>query len=225
MGIKITSVNKSLEDSGIKILVHGPAGSGKTTMAATTGKPTLIISAESGLLSIKDAPDYIQVAEVKSLDDLGEVYAILTSPDHGFEWVILDSVSEIGEVVLAEEKKNNKDARAAYGQLIELMTLMLKKFRDLPINVMMTCKQQRITDDDTGRNVYAPSLPGARLANDLPYLFDEVLALRVEVDPEGSPYRVLQTGTDMRYVAKDRSGKLEMFEEPNLGKLYAKIHG
>jgi hypothetical protein len=61
------------------------------------------------------------------------------------------------------------------------------------------------------------------LANDLPYLFDIVGALRVEQDEEGDIYRVLQTGTDTRFVAKDRSGKLNLFEEPTLKNIYDKV--
>src|SRR6056297_925371 len=117
MGIKITSIKAAVKDVGLKILVHGPAGSGKTVMCATSGKPTLIISAESGLLSIRDAPDYIQTTQIKTMDDLIEVYEYLKEGDHKFEWIALDSISEMGEVVLAEEKENNKDARAAYGEL------------------------------------------------------------------------------------------------------------
>lgn len=224
MPISITTIDEALEEQGTKILVHGRAGVGKTTMAATAGAPTLIISAESGLLSIKGAPSYIRTVQIKTMDDLSEVYEYLRDEDHGFEWVVLDSISEIGEVVLSAEKAINKDPRAAYGNLIDIMTKMLKKFRDLPMNVMMTCKQQRITDEDIGTVVYAPQLPGNRLANDLPYLFDLVLALRVEKDEEGNEYRVVQTGADIRHVAKDRSGMLDMFEPPSLKKIYDKIH-
>ena len=55
MGIKITTVDESLEFQGTKMLVHAPAGAGKTTLAATAGEPTLILSAEAGLLSIAGA--------------------------------------------------------------------------------------------------------------------------------------------------------------------------
>lgn len=225
MGIKITSINEAVKDVGLKILVHGPAGSGKTVMCATSGQPTLIISAESGLLSIREAPDYIQTTQIKTLDDLIEVYEYLKSGDHKFKWIALDSISEMGEVVLAEEKENNKDARAAYGELIIAMNDIIKKFRDLPLNVIMTAKQKRYVDEDTNRTHYGPDLPGKNLANGIPYLYDEVFALRVEKDDEGKIYRTVQTGPDIQYIAKDRSGRLAMFEKPNLkaisGKIYA----
>ena len=39
--------------SHIKVLVHAPAGAGKTRLCATTGGKTVILSAESGLLSYR----------------------------------------------------------------------------------------------------------------------------------------------------------------------------
>lgn len=223
MAIKIQSLAEAIGDNGLKMLVHGPAGAGKTVMGATAGEPTLIISAEAGLLSIAGAPSYIKVVTVSSIQDLYDVYEYLNS-EHVCDWIVLDSVSEIAEVVLSYEKANNKDPRAAYGQLQEQMTTMLRKFRDLPLyNVLMTCKQQRVTDEYSGTTMYIPSLPGRALTQQISYMFDEVFALRVEKDDEGALYRVVQTSRDAQYEAKDRSGKLDLFEEPNLKKLKAKI--
>jgi hypothetical protein len=59
----------------------------------------------------------------------------------------------------------------------------------------------------------------------LPYLFDLVMALRVVADDKGNLNRWLQTGADTQYTAKDRSGKLEMFEEPDFSAICAKILG
>ena len=138
----------------------------------------------------------------------------------------MDSCSEIAEVILSKEKKQTKDPRQAYGELIVQMIDLMKAFRDMPhYNVCMTVKQERVKDDYTGITTYAPSLPGTKLGPSLPYLFDEVFALRVEKDPEGKDYRVLQTSRDIMYEAKDRSGKLDMFEQPNLSVIYNKIYG
>ena len=62
-----------------------------------------------------------------------------------------------------------------------------------------------------------------RLGQALPYLFDELLVLRVEKDAEGAPSRWLQTGADLQYVAKDRSGTLDQYELPDLSAIAAKI--
>ena len=73
--------------------------------------------------------------------------------------------------------------------------------------------------------LYAPSMPGNKLAQSLPYYFDELLALRVEKDAEGKPQRALMCESDGLWSAKDRSGKLDAWEAPDLGAVIAKIVG
>jgi phage nucleotide-binding protein len=223
MAISLKSTKDAALD-GIKILVHGPAGAGKTSLCATTGAPTLIISAESGLLSLRQFD--IPVVEVKSLDQLYEAYDYVANHADGqaFEWICLDSISEIAEVVLNNEKKTAKDPRQAYGALAEKMTDIIRAFRDLPgRNVYFSCKQERAKDEQSGAMLYFPSMPGNMLKQGVGYFFDEVFAMRVEKDSDGNPARWLQTSRDFNFEAKDRSGSLDMFEAPDLSAIAAKI--
>jgi phage nucleotide-binding protein len=223
MAIQLKSTKDAALD-GIKILVHGPAGAGKTSLCATTGEPTVIISAESGLLSLRGVD--IPVIEVKALDQLYEAYDFVVNTPEGqaFKWICLDSISEIAEVVLNHEKKVAKDPRQAYGALAEKMTDLIRAFRDLPgRNVYFSCKQERAKDEQSGAMLYYPAMPGNMLKQGVGYFFDEVMALRVEKDAEGNPTRWLQTSRDYNYEAKDRSGALEMFESPDLAAIAAKI--
>lgn len=224
MAIQLKSTKQAALD-GIKCLVHGPAGAGKTTLCSTTGEPTIIISAEAGLLSLRKFD--IPVIEVKTLEQLYEAYQYVAGPEgNGFSWVCLDSISEIAEVVLNYEKKNAKDPRQAYGALAEKMTDLVRAFRDLPgKNVLFLCKQEKVKDEQTGAMLYSPSMPGNQLKNGIEYFFDECLALRVEKDAEGNPTRWLQAQRDFNYSAKDRSGALDMFEEPSMAAIAAKIRG
>jgi len=216
MAIKLKNTS-DVHTNGIKILVYGHAGAGKTTLATTMPKP-VIISAEGGLLSIKESN--IPYIEVSSMEDLKEAYSWLTSPEgQVFDSVILDSLSEIGEVVLIHEKSINKDGRAAYGEMAAQMTALIRAFRDLPgKNVLMTAKVEK-TADESGRLLYAPSMPGAKLGQQLPYFFDLVLALRVEKDADGIAQRALMCDSDGLWTAKDRSGKLQAWEAPDLGEI------
>jgi hypothetical protein len=68
-------------------------------------------------------------------------------------------------------------------------------------------------------------MPGAKLGQQLPYFFDEVLALRVEKDAEGNPQRALMCESDGLWQAKDRSGKLAAWEAPDLGAIIKKMGG
>ena len=227
MAVKLISTREAAHANGLKILIYGHAGSGKTTLCKTMPGSPIIISAEGGLLSLRDVD--IPVIEVSSIEDVHEAYQYLADhPEH--DWVALDSISEIAEVVLNTEKKrmvNGKpvDPRQAYGALSEQMMDLLRAFRDLPgRNVYMSCKMERQKDEQTGSMLYSPLLPGAKLAQQIPYLFDEVLALRVEKDSEGRPVRYLQTQPDFNYTAKDRSGALDVAGEfPDLGEIANKV--
>jgi hypothetical protein len=208
----------------LNLLVYGQAGAGKTSLIRTLPNP-VILSAESGLLSIADAE--IPFVEIDSIDTLREAYLWLTQSDEakGFESVALDSISEIGEVCLSGEKKIAKDPRQAYGALAETMGEIIRAFRDLPNRHVYFSAKVEKTQDDMGRVLYAPSMPGTKVGQSLPYFFDEVLALRVERDAEGVIQRGLMTESDGLWQAKDRSGKLDPWEAADLGAIISKIRG
>ncbi len=212
---------KEATAQAVKLLVYGQAGAGKTSLIPTLPTP-VILSAEGGLLSIADTN--LPFIEINSMEDLREAYKWLSSSAEAkeFQSVALDSISEIAEVVLNSEKKINKDPRAAYGAMQEQMADIIRGFRDLPLHVYMSAKLEK-TQDEMGRVLYAPSMPGNKTGQSLPYFFDEVLALRVEKDSEGNTRRALLTDGDGLWLAKDRSGKLEVWEDADLGEIIRKI--
>jgi len=215
---------KEATAQAVKLLVYGQAGAGKTSLIPTLPTP-VILSAEGGLLSIADTN--LPFIEITSMQELQEAYKWLTSSAEAgeFQSVALDSISEIAEVVLNAEKKINKDPRAAYGAMQEQMADIIRGFRDLPgKHVYMSAKLEK-TQDEMGRVLYAPSMPGNKTGQSLPYFFDEVLALRVEKDAEGFTRRALMTDGDGLWLAKDRSGKLEVWEDADLGEIIKKIGG
>jgi hypothetical protein len=239
MEVKLTNTREAAKLSGLKITVYGASGSGKTRLCATTGEPTVIISAESGLLSLRNYD--IPVIEVKTIEDVIDAYQFLSTSHEGqqFSFVCLDSLSEIAEVVLSAEKKATRDPRQAYGALQERMYELIRAFRDLPErNVYFSAKmasekvdivETRTTGAITTqvavgtRVTYGPSLPGTKLGQALPYFTDLIFAMRVEKDADGNPTRWLQTQPDDAYVAKDRSGCLDAFEAPDLAAIAAKV--
>lgn len=205
----------------IKSVVYGNSGVGKTTLSKTVESP-IVLSMESGLLSLQDSDiDYV---EIKTIEALREAFgAIKPLVMQGtYKTVILDSLSELAEIVLAHEKGQNKDGRQAYMQMQDKIDVVLRSFRDLPCDVVLIahCEQKQ---DDTGRMLYTASMPGKNLSKDLPYFFDLVLAMRSEKNEKGELKRFLQTYSDVQYIAKDRSGKLNPLEAPDLGSIFAKI--
>jgi phage nucleotide-binding protein len=213
-----------LTANGVKLLVYGQAGAGKTSLIRTLPNP-VVLSAEGGLLSIQDAD--LPFIEVSTMDDLREAYTWCRDSKEAadFQSVALDSISEVAEVVLQHELKRNKDGRAAYGELNTVMQELIRAFRDLPgKHVYMSAKLEK-SQDEMGKLLFNPSMPGKSLTQGLPYFFDEVLALRVEKDGEGNTQRALMCDSDGIWLAKDRSGKLESWEAPDLGAIINKIGG
>ena len=76
--MKFTSTNKLAETRGVKALVYGKAGSGKTRLCATVPSP-LILSCESGLLSLRS--HNIPVIEIDTEKDLLEAHEWITKSD------------------------------------------------------------------------------------------------------------------------------------------------
>ena len=226
--------------NGVKCIVYARAGMGKTSLCATAPTP-IIISAESGLLSLR--PENIQrmygvntpgisydmpVIEVSTVQDLVEIeqWARSSHEAKQFQTICLDSITEIGEKILSNAKKQVKDPRQAYGELIEKAVMTIKGFRDLKgFNVYMAAKEERVKDEATGVTLAGPAMPGQKAGPAMPYLCDEVFNLNVAKDQQQRPYRYLRTQPDFNYDAKDRSGALDEIEMPHLGYIFAKIMG
>lgn len=213
----------SISAAGVKMLVYGQAGAGKTTLIKTLPHP-VILSAEGGLLSLQDAD--LPYIEIRNVNDLEEAYKwVVSDAANGFESVALDSISEIAEVILSSEKKNNKDPRAAYGAMQDKMSEIIRAFRDIPNkHVYFTAKCEK-TADETGKILYSPMMPGNKTGQSLPYFFDLVMALRVERGEDGVSQRALLCDSDGSWLAKDRSSKLSTWEAPDIGAIISKIVG
>lgn len=222
MAVKLQTT-RNVSANGLKCLVYGAAGAGKTTLIKTMPKP-LILSAEGGLLSLADVD--IPYIEVGDMETLKEAYAY--ARDSEYETIALDSLSEIAEVVLNAEKKTAKDPRQAYGALQDVMGEMIRAFRDLPgKHVLFTAGLEKAIDEQ-GRVMYAPSMPGNKLGQSLPFFFDLVFALRAEKGKDGAVVRALMTETDGLWQAKARTTaerRLDPYEAPDMSAIIAKLGG
>ena len=224
--IQLRSTQNFGQENGVKVIVYGKAGMGKTTLCATCPAP-VVLSAEAGLLSL--ARYNIPFIEITSISDLRDAYVWAKSSHEAqqFQTLCLDSVSEIGERVLSHYMNLTKDGRKAYGEMIVETTKVIKEFRDLPRwNIYMTAKQERIKNEATGALLNGPMMPGNKMAQAVPYFPDELFQLDVEGFGPNA-YRYLRTQPDLVNDAKDRSGVLAPMEPPDIGFIFEKIraHG
>lgn len=214
----------------LKFLIYGISGAGKTYLLSTVPEPerAFICSVEAGSLSLSRVS--IEGAQINSMKDANECYEWLKGSDEAkqFNFIQLDSITELAEICLAEELPAHKDPRKAFGAMMDRMKRLIRAFRDLPgRHIYMTAKQSQI-QDEAGRLYFGPDMPGQKLGPGLPYWFDEVFALRLnkQTDPASGVVetaRTLQTLGDDNYIAKDRSGLLNEFEPPNLAHIMNKI--
>ncbi len=234
--MKINNTKNYSEDK-LKILVYGEPGVGKTTLARTIGEPTLIISAEGGLLSLNDSEiDFIdislddegkQIPKEKRITRLGAVYQYLLTDEckNKYKWIFIDSLTEVSQNLieqLNQEFPERKDSLVMYGENSKRLRSLIKSFRDLSFyNVVFTALSE-VEKDENNMRITTVSLVGG-LASKVPAFFDEVFNLVASVDPDGKERRILVTGKTDKNIAKDRSGKLNKFEEANLAVIASKI--
>lgn len=208
-----------IEPTKINALIFGDSGTGKTTLASTLSASTVIVSLESGLLSLRDFDiDYV---EIKTLNDLRDSLKELSESE--YENIYIDSLSSISELFFANSKKEYPDDRQTmklYGHLLESMTQFIKYTRDIDKNIFFTALQ-KTTQDEIGRRFHVPDLQGSISTKCAAY-FDFVFNYQV-VTSDNELKRFLVTNKTDNTIAKDRSGKLDAYEKPDLTRIIEKV--
>jgi hypothetical protein len=218
------SVDATLVNNGVKCVVYGKAGAGKTRLALTVPKP-IILSAERGLLSIK-GHGLQQLPEISTLAELVNAHNWLmtNAAARQFDTVFVDSISEIAEVVLRNAKSQTKDGRKAHDDAAELIIqTIFRAFRDMPrMHVVMIAKERGDMDQLSQTMQYQPSMPNSKLREALPYYFDYVFRYVHGMNADRTPWEALQCRADATSIAKARSGAVSMWEQPHLGNIFNK---
>ncbi|PWS34580.1 hypothetical protein DFH01_23870 [Falsiroseomonas bella] len=153
-----------------------------------------------------------------------------------YDTLFIDSITVAGRLCLQwcrgqqeafSDRTGKPDTRGAYGlhgrEMIAWLTQLQHTRRKNVIFVGILDEKV----DDFNRKIFVPQIEGSKTGLELPGIVDEVLTLAALKDADGKPYRALicQTLNPWGYPAKDRSGRLDMVEEPHLGRLFAKIRG
>lgn len=245
-----STIGEQATDSGLKTLVYGPAGVGKTVLCATLPLPIIFINAESGALSLRERnlfkiftqylgmePDEAaqraknvatsHSVQVRNGAELRAVYDQLQRYTDSYASVAWDSVSETASAMLAAIKPTKNDGRQAYGEMAEIIDEFVRKFRTglAGKHVCITAQMGSFKDEVRGNIIYGPDFPGKQLGPASPYWLDETFYMGVWTDPENKQpsQRFLLTQPDQWYAAKDRSGALDIMERPDLSYLIQKI--
>lgn len=230
----------------LKGLSVGPPGAGKTTFACSMAKafPTLVLSAEAGLLSALNIkgddgkPLPIDFIEIETFEDIETVYnhlkmkAVVDGHDYGkYQAVAMDSITEIQDKCLQSimaKTKNEAMQIQDWGVLANRIERMVRSFRDLPLHLVVTALEEPETDKLTGEVKVWPMLKGS-VQRKLPAYFDLVLyhyGKEVEVDGKKKTVPCVLTCNSGKYQGKDRSGKLpQTMQAPDFKIVFETIFG
>lgn len=217
-----------------KWLIHGPQGSGKTTLASTIAAvgPTLFIDlvGEKGIRSFAGASyaKNIKIVRPDSVTALDDVFWALNKGDHPYKAVVLDSATSAqkmtmryllghDETAVREIKQGTAPAdMRTWGQALDVMTDMATFWfgladadRPQPMHVVMTA-QTKINEDDFGNTIRVPDVQKGALSL-LLAAPDYVIYTDVEDNPdamgddsEPPVHHIVRFGSHPEYRTKAR---------------------
>ena len=187
-GVNLMEAGEVPNDLG-RWLIHGPQGSGKTTLASTiagAGKTLFVdFTGEKGIRSFQGAPyaKNITVARPDSITALDDLFWALDKGDHDFNAVVLDSLTSVqkmamryllghDETAVREIKQGTAPADIrTWGQALDIMVDTATFWfgladgdRKKPMHVIMTAQTKITEDENTGMTTRTPDVQKGALS-------------------------------------------------------------
>jgi hypothetical protein len=257
----ITADQRLKAKRGVKALVVGPAGVGKTWQLHTLDPArTLFVDLEAGDLSVQDVP--VDTVQPKTWQECRDLAAFLAGPNPALEpsfpysqahydavveryggpkaldkydTYFIDSITVAGRLCFRwsqqqpeamSERSGKPDVRGAYGLHAREMIAWLTQIQHARAkNVIFVGILEKVVDE-LNVSSWQLQVEGAKKGRELPGIVDQILTLqfiRFEGDDSLSRAFVCQFSNPYGWPAKDRSGRLDMFEPPDLGEVIRKI--
>lgn len=192
---------------------------------------------------VNPAADEASVFCQRHYDHVAALYPELVTLIAGKHAIFVDSITDLTRQAMAwaktrpealSEKTGKPDTRGAFGLLAREVIGLLKHLQHAPARtVIFVGILERVTDE-FNRTTWQPQMEGGKAARELPGIVDQVISMsRFSAEGEGwrhDPERgevrrlVCRAGNPFELPAKDRSGRLDMTEPPDLGALLRKIN-
>jgi AAA domain len=147
----------------------------------------------------------------------------------------IDSLSAAGRLCFAwaEQQpeattdRGRKDLRAAYGAHARSMLGWLNQLQHARARSVIFVAVLERNVDDLNVATWQPQIEGGKTGRELPAIVDEIITMTWVDFGDRKPVRafVCTNPNPWGYPAKDRSGRLEQLEPPNLGLLIEKLTG
>ena len=174
---------------------------------------------------------------------LRESYPDLVQMIAGKRIIFVDSITDLTRQAMAwaktrpeafSDKTGKPDTRGAYGLLAREVIGLLKHLQHAQAKtVIFVGILERVTDE-FNRTTWQPQMEGGKAGRELPGIVDQVITMSLFArdgdgwrhEPERGEDRrlVCRSGNPCGLPAKDRSGRLDVTEPPDLGALLSKIN-
>jgi len=153
----------------------------------------------------------------------------------GFTTLFVDSLSAAGRLCFTSAEqapevftdRGRKDLRAIYGLHARSMLGWLNQLQHARERTVIFTAVLEKNTDELNVSTWQPQIEGAKTGRELPAIVDEIITMNWVDFGDRKPVRafVCTNPNPWGYPAKDRSGRLEQLEPPNLGALIEKLTG
>jgi hypothetical protein len=192
----------------------------------------LLIDIEGGTLTLRRRNiDVVQVRNMKQIEAVHN--EIANDTERYYKTVGIDSLTELQKLdmrtVMMEQYNKKPDStdmfvpsQREWGKSGERVRMIVRAFRDLPVNTIVTALMSSDKDERSGITSFFPSFPG-KLRSEIPGFFD-VVGLLTTFNEDGGVHRQLQFAKTQRVVAKDRTDSLgETMIDPSIPLMWERI--
>lgn len=217
----------------LRTLLMGPAKVGKTTFVGTSDFKTLVLDFEGGeaVLPTKDSLDVISM---KSILTMNEVHTFLTTEDHGYEMLVLDSITSANRIAFLElltaestkhaRREENRAEIQDYVVIQNLMTRMVYELLQLPMHIILTAHPKSIVHPEIGTK-YVPLLSPTKMPEVVLGMMNEIVFLAM--DKESTRYLLLRNYPEYSVESRVRR-EIDLPEEitdPTMAKYFDALRG
>ena len=174
---------------------------------------------------------------------LCETYPNLVGMIAGKRIIFVDSITDLTRQAMAwaktrpeaiSDKTGKPDIRGAYGLLAREVIALLKHLQHAPGKTVIFVGILERVVDEFNREHWQPQMEGGKAGRELPGIVDQVISMSL-FETDGDDWRhepakgqvrrlVCRSGNSYGLPAKDRSGRLDLTEPPDLGALFDKIN-
>lgn len=226
--MKITNTKDAQHKPSIIMLVYGEGGAGKTTFVSTAPNPVLA-DCENGskYFGLRDIS--LDVGHIKKWSDLKDFFDAVLESD--YETIAVDPIGDLMDKLMkymvaeGDSKKVQKDGSptmAGWGWLKKTMRDIIKVLRDSGKNIIFVAHLDEKADEE--RMIKRPMIQ-TKLSQEIVNLVD-IVGYMTKVVHEGEEKRVIIVDpSNEKYTAKDRTGQLGRYIEPNFTKIVEACRG